>query len=67
MTPDPLLVTLPEAAALLRVSLRTVKTMVSDGRLSSVKVGRRRLIRYDELRRMVDSLPGSSPQVPLSS
>ena len=50
---EPLMLTLPETAELLRVSLRTVKSMVAAGEIVSVKLHGRRLVPYEPLRRTV--------------
>ena len=48
------LLSVPEAVDLLGVSERTVKAMVADGRLESVKLGSRRLIPEQAVRRMME-------------
>jgi len=53
---NPLLVDLDEAAVLLSVSRRSVQTLVYEGRLASVQVGRRRLIAMPDLEAFVDRL-----------
>lgn len=57
---EPLMLTMAETAELLRVSLRQIKTMVADGRITSVKLGRRRLVPYEPLRRSVLQAAGVS-------
>jgi len=49
----PVLLTVSETAALLRVSRMTVYRMLRDGELTSVRVGRAFRVREDEVRRMV--------------
>ncbi len=51
-TPAPLLVTLTDAAHMLALSRRTLDRMVYSGRLPSVTIGRRRLIRVADLSRL---------------
>jgi excisionase family DNA binding protein len=58
---EPLMLTMAETAELLRVSLRQIKTMVADGSLASVKLGRRRLVPYEVLRRSVLEAAGLKP------
>lgn len=48
-TPRPLLVTQPEAARLLSLSERTVYTLRTSGRLPTVRVGGKVLLRYSDL------------------
>jgi excisionase family DNA binding protein len=50
---EPLMLTMDETAQLLRVSLRQIKKMVAAGDITSVKLGRRRLIPYEVLKRDV--------------
>lgn len=50
---DPLMLTMDETAQLLRVSLRQIKTLVASGEITSIKLGRRRLIPYEVLKRDV--------------
>ncbi|HMP00941.1 MAG TPA: helix-turn-helix domain-containing protein [Gemmatales bacterium] len=54
-TPEPLLVDLRTAARLLSVSVRTLWSMTTDGRLPHVKIGARRLLRMTDLRAYVDA------------
>lgn len=50
---EPLMLSMSETAEILRVSLRQVKKMVADGSIASVKLGGRRLIPYEILKRDV--------------
>jgi excisionase family DNA binding protein len=50
---EPLALSVPEAARLLSVSPRTVRRMLSDGRLAPVRVGRRVLVGVRELEKIV--------------
>ncbi len=54
-TAQPLLYTVPEAARLLRLSERTIWAMVAGGDLPSLKIGRSRRIRWEDLQRFVTS------------
>jgi excisionase family DNA binding protein len=48
--PDPfLLLTVPEVAERLRVSRRTVERLIRDGRIRSVRIGRRVLVTEREV------------------
>lgn len=49
----PQMLTVGEAAEMLRCSNTLVYTMLGDGRLPSVKVGRRRLVRATDVARFV--------------
>jgi excisionase family DNA binding protein len=51
-----LLVTVEEAATLLRIGRTTTYELVMSGRLQSVKVGRRRLVVRDGVQRYVGEL-----------
>ena len=50
--PVPLLVSVKEARRLIGVSHTQIYTLINDGSLETVRVGRRRLIRYSSLRRL---------------
>lgn len=52
------LLTLPEVAAQLRVSLRTVQRLVRDGRIRVVRVRRRPLVTSRELAAFIAHLEG---------
>lgn len=54
--PTRLLFTYAEAGACLMVSERQIQTMVADGQLPSVAIGRLRRIAYEDLADYVDSL-----------
>jgi excisionase family DNA binding protein len=60
MATRPLLLTVPEAAAELRCSRRTVYSLLSSGKLSSLKMGGLRRIAAVELDRFVASLSEES-------
>jgi len=53
---NPVLVTVEEAAELLRIGRTTAYELVMSGKLQSVKVGRRRLVVRDGVGRYVDEL-----------
>lgn len=57
---EPLMLTLKETAELLRISLRTVKSMVAADEITSVKLHGRRLVPYEILRRDVLAVVGAS-------
>lgn len=48
--PEPLLVTVANAAALLSISKRTAESLIASRRLASVKIGKRRLIKLSSVR-----------------
>jgi len=52
----PMLVTVEEAAGLLRIGRTTTYELVMSGKIQSVKVGRRRLVVRDGIRDYVDEL-----------
>ena len=52
----PMLVTVEEAAMLLRIGRTTAYELVMSGKLKSVKVGRRRLVVRDGVREYVSEL-----------
>jgi excisionase family DNA binding protein len=51
---DPILVSVPDAARLLGLGRSSIYAMLAAGRLDSVALGRRRLIRYDSVRAVAD-------------
>ncbi|OBA93007.1 hypothetical protein A5666_00150 [Mycolicibacterium fortuitum] len=53
MTPDSLL-SLPEAAAALRITTRHLRTLRKQGRIRTVQLGSRVLVPYREIIRIVD-------------
>ncbi len=55
--PEPRLLTVPQAAACLAVTDRTVAALVARKELPSVKLGRRRLIKVADLDAFVEGLP----------
>lgn len=55
-----LLLDLPAAAVALSLSLRTVQTLIYDGRLRSLTVGRSRRVAVADLEAFVDSLRSAS-------
>jgi excisionase family DNA binding protein len=58
---DSLLLTVEEAAVLLRIGRTTAFELVMRGHIQSVKIGRRRLVVRDGLQKFVDDL--STPQL----
>lgn len=59
---EPLLLTVPEAAAIIRHSRSVLYKLMDSGEIRSVKVGRRRLILTEALHAYVDRLEhGSAP------
>ena len=54
-TPAPLLVTMTGAAHTLSLSRRSIERLVYSGRLPTVMIGRRRMIRYLDLARLARS------------
>lgn len=52
---EPRYYTRKEAAAVLRVSVRTIDSRISDGQLRTVRFGRRRLIEHAVLSNIADS------------
>jgi len=48
------MLTRDEAASLLRVSLRSVARLIARGELTSVRVGRRRLVRQRDLQALIE-------------
>ena len=52
MSTEPLLVTVPEAAKMLQVSVATVWNLFSSGELAFVKIRGSRRVHVDELRRI---------------
>jgi excisionase family DNA binding protein len=53
---DPMLVTVEEAAEILRIGRTTAYELVMGGKLQSVKVGRRRLVVRQGIQRYVSEL-----------
>ncbi len=53
--PSRTLLTVPETAEMLRCGQTTVYQLLKDGRLASVKIGRRRLVRADAVARFIDT------------
>ena len=56
-----LLHSMPDAWATLGVSRSTLYELIAAGELKAVKVGRRTLIRHEELERYVRTLPEKAP------
>jgi excisionase family DNA binding protein len=52
--PAPLAVSVLDAALMLGVGTRTIWSLTAGGRLPSVRIGRRRLYRVEDLRRYLD-------------
>ena len=59
--PDAELLSVDDAAALLNISERTVRSFVSDGTISSVKIGRRRLIPRADVDEFIRSYTEEDP------
>ena len=55
-TPQPISVNVEQGAALLGVATKTLKKQIRSGKLSTFRVGRRRLIRLDALNAFVHAL-----------
>ena len=55
---DPLLIPIKEAARLTGLSQSTLVRLIDRGEISFVRVGRRRLVKYDHLREWVEGLRG---------
>lgn len=55
---DPLLLPIKEAARLTGLSQSTLVRLIDRGEIHFVRVGRRRLVKYDHLREWVDGLRG---------
>jgi len=53
---DPKLHPIDEVEARLALSRRAIEKLIAAGRLTSVKVGRRRFVRDADLRRFIESL-----------
>jgi excisionase family DNA binding protein len=51
----PLSVSIKEAATLLAVSPNTIRRHIAAGKLASVRLGRRRVVPLDALRKLIDS------------
>lgn len=51
---------IPDAAEQISVSARTLERLIRDGKVGSVKIGRRRLVPHDELVSYVDKLKAAS-------
>lgn len=58
---EPLAVDCTTAARLLSISERKLHYLVADGSLPSIKLGRRRLIRMDDLRALLASCEVTHP------
>lgn len=54
-TAAPTLLTVPETAELLRCGQTTVYQLLKDGRLASVKIGRRRLVRASAVAAFIEA------------
>lgn len=53
--PAPTLLTVPETAELLRCGQTMVYQLLKDGRLASVKIGRRRLVKATDVYRFIEA------------
>ena len=62
MQPPPLAVSVVEAARLLSISARTVRAWIRSGRLRGVRLGRRVLLNYAELQRLIDAPNKNEPE-----
>ena len=51
----PALLSIPETAAVLTLSRRSVAEMLADGRLKAIRLGRRRIIRRSDLEKLTDT------------
>lgn len=58
--PDPLLVSIPDAARMLSVGRTSIYHMLADGRLQSLKLGSRNLVTTASIRALVDRLMNES-------
>jgi excisionase family DNA binding protein len=54
-SPSPLLCSVAETASLLNITERYVAKLIASRDLPSVKLGRRRLIRHDDLMKFIES------------
>ena len=61
MSPDRLLLRIPEAASQLNISRSKVYELLASGALTSVTIDRTRLVRAEDLRAFVDGLEPSRP------
>lgn len=52
---DPILVSVPDAARLLGLGRSSIYSLLAAGRLDSVVLGRRRLIRYESVRAVAEA------------
>jgi excisionase family DNA binding protein len=52
-TPPPLLVSIKEARRLVGLGHSTIYARIADGTLETVRLGSRRLIQYDSLRKLI--------------
>jgi excisionase family DNA binding protein len=50
-----LLASINETSEALRVGRTSVYSMLSDGRLEAIKVGRRRLVKVESIRRLIEA------------
>ena len=54
---QPLAYTIAEACRALRIGRTKLYSLIGDGKLRARKNGRRTIIMYDDLRRLLDALP----------
>lgn len=54
MLSNKVLLSLPEFSVLASISLRTTATLIASGELRSIRIGRRRLVPFSELKRFVE-------------
>lgn len=58
---DPKLMTIEEARVLLRISKWGMYQLINDGRVATIRIGRRRFITGDDFTQLVDSLREERP------
>ena len=63
-SPQPLLVSVPAAAAMIGCSRSTFYKLLADGRVRAVKLGNRTLIRVQSLQEFAAALPDMQPMPP---
>ncbi|MBF9335842.1 helix-turn-helix domain-containing protein [Microbacterium lacticum] len=60
MAPTPLLHDIPTVVEMLGLSRTTVYDEIKAGRLATVKIGRRTMVKHSELERFVEVLPSAA-------
>jgi excisionase family DNA binding protein len=58
-TPEPITTTIGDFCRLTGLGRSTIYELLGDGRLDSVKIGKRRLILLDSYRRLIERKPGT--------